>query len=70
MALSLIFPKRHRIALQQSDLIYDPERQINMVKAGGHLCVAIDQPMLLPTNSKTFAEPGDDDQDDDNIQLM
>lgn len=69
MTLSLLFPKRFIQPLEKSDLIYDPERQINMVRVGSGLSPAIDQPMMLPTNSKTMQAPGDDDPDADNEQL-
>lgn len=63
MVLSLLFEKRRTIDLHGSDLIYDHDKQINMVSVAGELSPAIDQPMRLPTNSKTNAAPGDDDPD-------
>jgi hypothetical protein len=64
MALSLLLPSKRTIDLKTSDLIYDPQQQLNMVRVNGELRLAIDQPMRLATNSKTRQAPGDDDPDD------
>jgi hypothetical protein len=62
---SIIFSKRVTMqgALVPTDLIYDPHAQINMVRIGEQLVPAIDQPLRLPTNSKTHQAPTDDDPD-------
>jgi hypothetical protein len=69
MTLSLLFGKRRAIELSETGLIYDSTRQINLVNVEGQLCPAIDQPMSLSTNSKTMAEPGDDDLDEGGERL-
>jgi hypothetical protein len=61
--LSLVFQTRRAVALHTSDLVYDWQAQLNMVDIEGKLMPAIDQPMRLPTNSKTRQSPGDDDPD-------
>lgn len=63
MALSLVFQTRRTVDLGASDLIYDGQAQLNMLDIDGTLTPAIDQPMRLPTNSKTRQSPGDDDPD-------
>lgn len=54
---------RRTVVLQASDMIYDWQAQLNMLDIDGKLTPAIDQPMRLPTNSKTRQAPGDDDPD-------
>lgn len=63
MPTSILFDKGQTLDLKTSDLIYDAEAQMNMVEVGGGLSPAIDQPIRLPTNSKTKQAPGDDDPD-------
>lgn len=63
MPTSLLFGKGRTFGSETSDLVYDAEAQMSMVDVGGELTLAIDQPMRLPTNSKTFKEPRDDDPD-------
>jgi hypothetical protein len=63
MSTSILYGKARVLNLSGSDLVYDAESQMNMVEAGGELVPAIDQPIRLPTNSKTKQEPGDDDPD-------
>jgi hypothetical protein len=60
---SILFSKRFIIDTGSSDLTYDAEKQINMVRVGERLEPAIDQPHRLPTNSKTHQAPTDDDPD-------
>ena len=60
---SILFSKRFTIDSGSSDLIYDAEKQISMVRVGERLEPAIDQPHRLPTNSKTHQAPTDDDPD-------
>jgi hypothetical protein len=69
MPLSLLLPGRRTVDLKTSDLIYDPQRQLNMVSVNGELRLAIDQPMRIATNSKTRQAPGDDDPDDGGERL-
>lgn len=69
MISSIIFQKRYIRALEESDLLYDPDTQVNMVRTANGLGIAIEQPMVLPTNSKTMQAPGDDDPDRDNEYL-
>ena len=63
MSRSIIFNKRISVDTFPSDLLYDGEQQINMVRVGDQLLPAIDQPLRLPTNSKTQQRPTDDDPD-------
>ncbi len=63
MTKSLLFDKGVTLDLETPDLIYDTAEQINMADENGRLIPAIDQPIRLPTNSKTKAAPGDDDPD-------
>ena len=60
---SIIFSKRREIEMPPTDLIYDPQAQISLVRDGQMLIPAIDQPLRLPTNSKTHQAPADDDPD-------
>ena len=65
MMHSIIFNKKVKmpVSLEPTDLIYDPYEQINMVRIREQLVPAIDQPLRLPTNSKTHQAPTDDDPD-------
>ena len=63
MAQSLIFKKRLKMDVAPTDLIYDVHAQMSMVRIGEQLMPAIDQPLRLPTNSKTQQAPTDDDPD-------
>ena len=63
MTLSLLFNKRRTIQLAELELTYDAVNQISLLNVEGQLRPAIDQPLVLPTNSKTYREPADDDPD-------
>lgn len=63
MARSIIFQNRVSTSVLPTDLVYDAQAQLNMVRIGDQLVPAIDQPLGLPTNSKTHQAPTDDDPD-------
>lgn len=61
-----IAPKLNTVALK---ITYDPDRQLSLVKdERGSAPLAINE-MLVPTQSKTKAEPSDDDPDPDDEVL-
>ena len=63
MHKSILSGKRRKIPLERLPTVYDPEQQINIVYVDGCATPAVTQAGYLPTNSKTRADPGDDDPD-------
>ena len=63
MPISLLFGRVRAVPIVPLEMIYDSQRQMNLVVADGALQLAIDQPGHLPTQSKTRQAPGDDDPD-------
>lgn len=63
MYQSILKGKRRSLQMEPLPTVYDPQRQINLVYVDGHAEPAVDQAGYLPTNSKTKADPGDDDPD-------
>ena len=63
MHISILSSKRREIPLERLPAVYDPEQQLNVVYVDGCATPAVTQSGYLPTNSKTKADPGDDDPD-------
>ena len=63
MHKSILNHKRRSLQTELLPFVYDPQQQINVVYVGGRAEPAVNQAGYLPTNSKTKADPGDDDPD-------
>jgi hypothetical protein len=61
----LLLSKADECELRKPDFVYDPKEGLNYLEEDGKLRVAVLAASAPPTQSKTMAEPGDDDPDPD-----
>ncbi|MCK4247165.1 MAG: hypothetical protein KAT49_04680 [Methanomicrobia archaeon] len=58
-----LLKKANSYKLESLPGFYDEERQINLIPIDNKKCPLVSLEMSPPTQSKTFAAPGDDDPD-------